>query len=117
MSPACARLGRPWLFVPWRPIRPRAEFARLQQTRGERLVLSPELAVDFRTGAQGVAVHTGSGSYRARRLWIAAGALHTPALLERSLGAGIARCRVSYYVVCYICQADGLAPPRIERSR
>lgn len=116
-SDAQARLGRPWLFVPWRPIRPRFEFARLQQARGERLVLSPELAADFRAGAQGVAVNTGTGAHRARRLWIAAGALHTPALLEQSLGAGIARGRVSDHVACYIGQADGLAPPRIERSR
>lgn len=116
-SDAQSRLGRPWLFVPWRPIRPRAEFARLQQARGERLVLSAELATEFRAGARGVEVRTGTGAHRARRLWIAAGALHTPALLERSLGAGIARGRVSDHVACYIGQADGLAAPRIERSR
>lgn len=111
-----ARLGQPWLFVPWRPIRPRADFARLQRQRGERLVLAPELAEAFRADARGVEVRCPSGTHRARRLWVAAGALHTPALLERSLGPGIARGRVSDHVACYIGQADGLAAPRIERT-
>jgi hypothetical protein len=111
------RLGQPWLFVPWRPIRPRAEFARLQRMRGEWLVLVPELALDFRADARGVTVRTASGTHRGRRLWVAAGALHTPPLLERSLGPGIARGRVSDHVACYMGQADGLAAPRIERTR
>lgn len=116
-SDARGRLGQPWLFVPWRPIRPRVEFARLCRLRGERLVLSPELAQDFRVDARGVEVRTAAGAQRARRLWVAAGALHTPMLLERSLGRGIARGRVSDHVACYIGQADGLAAPRIERTR
>lgn len=112
-----ARLGQPWLFVPWRPIRPRAEFSRLRRIRGEHLVLASELAQDFRVDARGVEVHTTTGPRRARRLWVAAGALHTPLLLERSLGPGIARGRASDHVACYIGQADGLAAPRIERTR
>lgn len=116
-SDTYARLGHPWLFVPWRPIRPRAEFTRLRQVRGERLVLATELAQDFRVDVRGVEVRTGAGVQRARRLWVAAGALHTPLLLERSLGPGIARGRVSDHVACYVGQADGLDAPRIERTR
>lgn len=111
------RLGQPWLFVPWRPIRPRAEFERLRRARGERLVLSPELAASFRVAAGGVEVETVNGVHRARRLWVAAGALHTPALLERSLGPGLARGLASDHVGCYVGQADGLDAPRIDRSR
>jgi len=110
------RLGQPWLFVPWRPIRPRVEFVRLQQVRGAGLVLLPELASQFRLVPQGVEVQTPSGPYRARRLWVAAGALHTPTLLERSLGAGLARGLASDHVGCYVGQADGLVAPRIDRS-
>lgn len=110
------RLGQPWLFVPWRPIRPRAEFERLRKVRTDRLVLLPELASQFRLAAGGVEVQTASGSHRARRLWVAAGALHTPALLERSLGSGLSRGLASDHVGCYVGQADGLAAPRIDRS-
>lgn len=110
------RLGQAWLFVPWRPIRPRAEFERLRQVRGANLVLLPELASQFRLVPQGVEVQAPTGPYRARRLWVAAGALHTPALLERSLGAGLARGLASDHVGCYVGQADGLTAPRIDRS-
>lgn len=110
------KLGQPWLFVPWRPIRPRAEFERLRRSRGDRLVLLPELASRFRLVPEGVEVQTASGSHRSRRLWVAAGALHTPALLERSLGAGLARGLASDHVGCYVGLAEGLAAPRIDRS-
>jgi hypothetical protein len=111
------RLGRPWLFVPWKPIRPRQEFARLQQERGSRLTLAQELALSFRASRAGVAVTTATETHRARRLWVAAGALHTPGLLDRSLGGGIARGLVSDHVGCYVGQADGLAAPSIHRGR
>lgn len=113
---ARTRLGQPWLFVPWRPIRPRAEFARLKRLRGEQLAVVSELAQEFRANSRGVEVRCASDTHRARRLWVAAGALHTPPLLERSLGRGIARGLVSDHVACYIGQADGLTAPRIERT-
>lgn len=111
------RLGRPWLFVPWKPIRPRQEFARLQHERGTRLTLAHELVLSFRASRTGVAVTTPTTTHRARRLWVAAGALHTPGLLERSLGNGIARGLVSDHVGCYVGQADGLDAPSIQRNR
>ncbi len=111
------RLGQPWLFVPWRPIRPRAEFARLKRERGDQLSFSNELVHDFRADASGVAVRTPHASHRGRRLWLAAGALHTPALLDQSLGKGYSRGTISDHVSCYVGQADGLAAPRIARGR
>lgn len=111
------RLGRPWLFVPWKPIRPRHEFARLQHERGGQLRLAQELALSFRASRTGVTVTTQTTTHRARRLWVAAGALHTPGLLERSLGGGIARGLVSDHVGCYVGQADDLPAPKIDRGR
>lgn len=111
------RLGQPWLFVPWKPIRPRIEFAALQRARGEHLVLRAELARDVRVNSGGVEVEAESGAHRARRVWVAAGALHTPLLLARALGPALARGRVSDHVGCYVGQADGLPAPRIERVR
>lgn len=111
------RIGQPWLFVPWRPIRPRAEFERLSRLRGDALVLRPELATRFRLVPDGAEVLTASGTHRARRIWVAAGALHTPALLEQSLGPGLARGMASDHIGCYVGQADGLPAPRIDRGR
>jgi len=111
------RLGKPWLFVPWRPIRPRHEFARLQRARGAQLSLRQELAQSFRMDGTSVTVQTATATLRARRVWVAAGALHTPGLLDRSLGGGIARGVVSDHVTCYVGQADGLPAPAIARTR
>lgn len=110
------RLGQPWLFVPWKPIRPRTEFARLQRERCSQLTLAHELALSFRASRAGVAVSTPTATHRARRLWVAAGALHTPGLLQRSLDGKIARGLVSDHVGCYVGQADGLPAPAIHRN-
>lgn len=55
-SRVAQRLGQPWLFVPWKPIRPRAGFDALQRARGDHLVLRAELASTFRVQSNGVAV-------------------------------------------------------------
>ncbi len=115
-TPIRERLGTPGIFVPWRPIRPRRELRRLSAARGGRLTLRPELAERFSIGERGVEVHAGGRVIRARRLWVAAGVLHTPALLERSLGAKLRRPVVSDHVFCYVGQADGLPVPRATRG-
>lgn len=115
-TPVRERLGTPGIFVPWRPIRPRRELHRLGVARGSRLTLRPELADRFSMGERGVEVHAGGRVVRARRLWVAAGVLHSPALLERSLGARVRRPVVSDHVFCYVGQADGLAAPRASRA-
>lgn len=111
------RLGQPWLFVPWKPIRPRREFARLKAERQGRFTLVHESAENFRFGDRSVEVMTSTGTHRARRLWIAAGALHTPRLLDRAMGRQIGRGLVSDHVTCYVGHVDGLPAPRIAHCR
>ena len=111
------RLGQAWIFVPWRAIRPKMELTRLAQQRAGRLVLRPELAQAFRVNDSGVQVSSASGQVRTRRVWVAAGALHTPGLLERSLNQRLSRGLVSDHVLCYIGQVAGRQAPQIIRTR
>ena len=112
-----SRLRAAWLFVPWRAIRPRTEFARLQKARGDRLSLSYETAHRIAVQGQGATVSTNGTTYRATRVWVAAGALGTPALLEASFGRSFARGLVSDHAFCYIGQVAGVAPPALEHTR
>lgn len=117
-----SRLGQPWLFVPWRPIRPLAQWQRLSAQRADRLVLVAAAASHFHVGTNSVAVYTADGVLEADRLWVAAGALQTPALLARSLGRNVARPFVSDHVICYIGQIDRHAAretpqPRVRWTR
>lgn len=111
------RLGEPWLFVPWRAIRPTVELNRLVQQRAGRLVLRPELVQAFHVDDSGVDVATGSQRIRTRRVWVAAGALHTPILLERSLNQRLSRGKVSDHALCYIGQVANTDAPKIKRTR
>lgn len=113
-----SRLGQPWLFVPRRPIRPRAAWERLRAGR-DTLELRHETATRFELGNGRVTVTTGSATFEATRLWLAAGALHTPRLLAESLGVGIARATVSDHVICYlglVAPGAGTDQPRVVRD-
>jgi hypothetical protein len=110
------RLRSPYLFVPWRPIRPRAQLQRLAARRRGRLVLRQEAALTLHWGDRGVEVHTQSSRWRARRVWLAAGALHTPLLLERSVGRRLRRDTASDHAFCYLGHVDGLPPPAVSYS-
>jgi hypothetical protein len=109
------RIGRAFLFVPWRPIRPRAVWPRLIAERAGRVELSPESAIAFSRDAAGVEVETGSARHRGARLWLCAGTLETPALLDRSLNAAVARAAVSDHVLCYVGQVDRARHPHVLR--
>ena len=115
------RLGKPWLFVPWRPIRPKAEWRRLKAERSNRLVFLHEYVSRFTPGNHDVSVRTGNSTYRAKRVWLCAGTLHSPALLDRSLDKRVSRQFVSDHVSCYLGQIDrlrtGVAPPRVQRTK
>ncbi len=116
-----ARLGQSWLFVPWRPVRPKLEWRRLASERGGRLVMTQETVARFERAGPEIRVRAGSGIYRARRVWVCAGALHTPFLLDRSLETRVSRPTVSDHVVCYLGLIDRLecpdvAPPRVQRT-
>ena len=112
------QLRQPHLFVPWRAIRPVPELARLARRSAGTLSTRPQTAERFTWDDTGASVSTRDGAqHRGHRLWIAAGCLHTPRLLERSLGKGLARECVSDHVVCYVGM-QGVAPaPLIQRSR
>jgi hypothetical protein len=115
------RIGEPWLFIPRRPIRPAQEWTRLLAERGGRLRVEHVGADRFELGDGAVTVHAGSGRFRAARLWIAAGTLHTPALLETSLETTLRRPFVSDHVICYTGQIDRsmhphVPPPKVERT-
>ncbi len=113
----CARLGHPALFVPWRPIRPARELRRLAARHGaSRLTLIREAALDLRFDERGVTVMSPTGPRRAARAWVAAGALHTPALLAHSVAPRAARGMVSDHVFCYVGQVEGQAAPAIKRT-
>lgn len=115
------RLGKPWLFVPWKPIRPKTEWRRLQAERVNTLVFVQDLVSRFELRDRNVCVYTANSRHRASRVWICAGALHSPALLDRSLERKISRPLVSDHVFCYLGRIDrsrtDIAPPRFERTR
>jgi hypothetical protein len=115
------RFGEPWLFVPWRPIRPKAEWPRLSAERAGSVQCLDETVTRVVPGERDMAVHTRNATYRGQRVWLCAGALHTPALLERSLGARIARPFVSDHVFCYMGQIDrkrsAVEAPHAHRTR
>ncbi|HEY7639565.1 MAG TPA: hypothetical protein VH814_07560 [Steroidobacteraceae bacterium] len=114
-----AKLGAPWLFVPWRPIRPDRHWRRLRAERGAALQIVAGLVVSFEAGSAGVVVRTQTDVYRGRRLWVCAGAMHTPPLLDRSLGTRISKPTVSDHVICYLGQtrhAHAARPGRSERA-
>jgi hypothetical protein len=111
-------MGRPGQFVPWRPIRPAAEFTRLSRQAGpRRLDVRHERAVRIAMHDATVTVHTDAGHHRAARVWVAAGALHTPVLLATSWGPDLRRERLADHVLCYLGQVRGHEPPRVSHSR
>jgi hypothetical protein len=111
------RLQAPWLFVPWRAIRPGKEFERLAKIRGERLVIRNESALKIASVGAQAQVTTATGTFRASRVWVATGALQTPILLEKSFGLRLARGLVSDHAFCYIGQVEGAKKPALKHGR
>ena len=114
-----SRLGQPFLFVPWRPIRPKHVWPRLLMQRGNHLQLAHQSATHIAIESNRAAVWTDAGQFRARRVWVCAGALQTPGLLDRSLDRTVSRKTVSDHVLCYVGIIDRrtLPPRRVERTR
>jgi hypothetical protein len=115
------RMGRPWLFVPRKPIRPGHHWRRLLAERYGSVALLREAAQRIELLAGEVRVHGTSGVHEGRRVWLAAGALHTPRLLDALLGPGITRPTVSDHVICYLGLIDrhahpGVAAAQVERA-
>lgn len=116
-SPLAGRLAGPSVFVPWRPIRPSTELRRRASASGpQRLALLREAAARIEPDDRGVTVRTGASSHRCTRVWLAAGALHTPGLMAASLAPRAVRDRVSDHVFCYLGQVRAAAVPPVERT-
>jgi hypothetical protein len=117
-TPVRSRLHRQQLFVPWRPVRPTAALARLRPAGDGALSIQTQTVDRFCWRDSRISVQTFEGPcYETRRLWIAAGALHTPALLERSLGRRFSRGYVSDHVLCYVGLLSAAPPLQISRTR
>jgi hypothetical protein len=111
-------LGRPELFVPWRAIRPAPALHALATAQPQRLSCITQPALTVRMDDHGgVSVTTPGPTLRAHRVWVAAGALHTPPLLARTWGANVQRGLASDHAFCYVGQVAGATQPRIVYSR
>jgi hypothetical protein len=111
-------LGQARIFVPWKPIRPFEHLERLAKRHAARLHLVHEPALQISMNdARGLVTTPSGTTYRARRVWVAAGALHTPALLATTFGEAIQRDCASDHVFCYVGQVDGHAKPLLNYCR
>jgi hypothetical protein len=111
-------LRRQQLFVPWRPIRPARELALWAHSHRDTVTVHAQTMQKFFWRDSDLLVSALDGSnYRGRRLWIGAGCIHTPGLLERSLGGTFSRGHLSDHAVCYAGLIEGQPQPAITRSR
>ncbi|MFT3859347.1 MAG: hypothetical protein QM742_18195 [Aquabacterium sp.] len=110
-------IGKPALFVPWKPIRPAAELTQLAAQSQGRLQCRAVTAQRIDLGGAGVRVISDAGTHEAARVWVAAGAVHTPALLARSFGEQVRRGTIADHVLCYVGHVDGVAAPRTVVTR
>lgn len=110
------RVHSPSLFVPWRAIRPQQEFARLKQRRPHLTIIN-ESVTRIKVLGQRVEVSTKAQSFHGAKVWVAAGTLHTPQLLERSFGKPFARAWVSDHCFSYIGRASGLPAPKLTHTK
>jgi hypothetical protein len=110
------RIHLPSLFVPWRAIRPQREFPRLALRRPQLTIVN-ESVNRIRVLGQKVEVSTDAQSFYGAKVWVAAGTLHTPGLLERSFDKKFARGLVSDHCFSYIGQASDLPAPRLTHTR
>lgn len=121
-TPVKLKIGRPWLFVPRRPIRTPQAWSKLVKARQGRLTIVHGLADSFAEVDGAVTIRTREARYVAPRLWVAAGTLHTPKLLAASLkGFDGLRATVSDHVISYIGQIDRdrnstIDAPHVEHS-
>lgn len=105
-DPIEAYYGMPWLFVPYQPIRPAFHWKRLcSERKGLEIRHVEAHSIEQSDGLWSARVD--GVRYRARRIWIAAGVLGTPTLLQNSPGLfGSARSHVSDHVILYLGQLD-----------
>ena len=110
-------IGSSTLFVPWKPIRPAPQLAQIAERAPAHLTVIAATAHQLRQGHGVAHVSSTAGEHSAPRVWVAAGAMHTPGLLARSFGGGIKRSHVSDHVLCYVGQVDGTPAPHTQITR
>jgi hypothetical protein len=111
------RVQAPWLFVPWRSIRPQAQFIKLKAQRGDNLTILNDTALKIAINSSGASVTTATQTFNAKHIWVAAGALQTPGVLEKSFGQKFDRGVVSDHAFCYIGQVANAAKPELTHGR
>ena len=112
------RLRQEQYFLPWRAIRPSRHWPRLVADRGSRLSVLHDTVERIRRVGASVEVVTREGqTFRARRAWVAAGSVHTPGLLDRSLDDRVSRGTISDHVLCYLGVVEGLPAPIVSHAR
>lgn len=108
-------INSPWLFVPYKPIRPKSHWNKISEGRSGYLTLVHSLAERIYKRNGTWTVQTDDGHYlESKRLWIAAGALGTPALLEQSPEYSAATLpTVSDHLILYVGQVNRKMYPLI----
>jgi hypothetical protein len=109
-----AFVNSPWLFVPYSPIRPKPHWGRLLKSRAKCLSINHTTAQRVQQ-QNGVWLVQANGQFlKTNRLWIAAGALGTPALLERSgIYSSAILPSASDHVILYAGQTNRKTHPQI----
>jgi hypothetical protein len=124
-NPLAGRLDEKCYFVPYKPIRPQSHWAKAMArlSSGSQLMELNVDTVEQRDGHWHVKLRQDSANLRARHLWLAAGALGTPAILARCEALKPAvRSTVSDHVIISLGQTDRQHCPKshlptLKRSR
>lgn len=112
------RLRQEQYFLPWRAIRPSQHWPRLVAARASRLTVLHDTVERIRRAGDATEVVTREGqTFRARRIWVAAGSVHTPGLLDRSLDERVSRGTIADHVLCYLGVVEGLQAPAVKHVR
>lgn len=97
------------LFIPWSPIRPAKELAGLKEKRPNLTTVDTSVT-SIRSESGGFVVEAGGSQTSGRRLWLAAGAVATPRLLETLTGKPPADTRmISDHIIGYAGQIPASA--------
>lgn len=99
------RIGKPWLFVPYRAIRPDKYWRGLLQER-DRLQIRAMRATLLEDQSDRIHVAAEGESFTCKFAWLAAGALHTPRLLATSFDASLARQTADDHAIIYLGLVD-----------
>jgi hypothetical protein len=108
-------INSPWLFIPYKPIRPKPHWHKLSESRSDFLKLANTSARKIHQENNLWAVQIDNNQYmKSTRLWIAAGALGTPALLEESEDySSSVLSTVSDHLILYVGQINRKIHPHI----